>query len=102
MSQGNVELVKRGYAILNDAYRTGDWLALRQFAEQNLDPNFVLKPSGLLPESAEMVGHDGAMQFLAAQMEAFETMLIEPRKFTDVGTRLVVPVRLGSRLDVPR
>ena len=34
--------------------------------------------------------------FLAAQMEAFETMLIEPRKFTDVGTRLVVPVRLGG------
>ncbi len=29
-------------------------------------------------------------------MEAFETMLIEPRKFTDVGTRLVVPVRLGG------
>ena len=34
--------------------------------------------------------------FLAAQMEPFETMLIEPRKFTDVGTRLVVPVRLGG------
>ena len=96
MSQENVELVKRGYAVLNDAYRTGDLLALGQFTEQTFDPNVVFKPSGLLPESAEVVGHDGAMQFVAAQMEAFETMLLEPRKFTDVGTRLVVPVRLGG------
>ena len=44
MSQENVALVKRGYAVLNDAYRTGDLRALRQFTEQTFDPNVVLSP----------------------------------------------------------
>src|SRR6476660_6575577 len=94
MSQENVELARQAYEALNEAYKTGECLpALEQF----VDREFVLVPSGILPESSEMHGHDGVLTFATLQTEAFGDFWIEPQEFIDAGDKVVVPVRFGGR-----
>ncbi|MFL5867929.1 MAG: nuclear transport factor 2 family protein [Thermoleophilaceae bacterium] len=94
MSQENVELARRGYVALNEALRSGDFLsAVQEFC----DPEIVLKPAGILPESREMRGHEGMVQFMGIQAEAFEGFSVEPQEFIDAGDEVVVPVRFGGR-----
>jgi len=50
-----------------------------------------------LPESEEVHGHDGALRFLAIQMEAFETMWLQPHEFIDAGDMVVMPVQACGR-----
>jgi hypothetical protein len=50
----------------------------------------------VFPESEEVHGRDGALQFLVTQMEAFELMWVDPLEFIDAGDRVVVPVRIGG------
>jgi ketosteroid isomerase-like protein len=97
MSQENLELARTGYAAMNRAYATGDWQTFTRHLEATCHPEVVLKPSGILPESAEMHGREGILQFAIAQTEAFEEMWIEPQEFIDAGDRVAVPVRLGGR-----
>jgi ketosteroid isomerase-like protein len=99
MSQEDVETAKSGYALLNDAYRSGDARGLRTFLEEFWDPDVVLVPAGLLPESESVRGWDGALQFLTGQMQAFEdgSMWLEPLEYIDAGDRLAVPYRFGGR-----
>jgi ketosteroid isomerase-like protein len=97
MSQENVKHAKRGYAMLSDALRAGDLRPLRRLIEERFDPEVALKPAGVLPESDEVHGHEGALRFLATQMEAFEEMWFKPQEVIDAGDRVVVPVRLGGR-----
>jgi|SRR5215207_9882305 len=78
MSQENVESAKRGYKMLNDALKSGE---LRRRVEERFDPEVVFKPAGAFPESEEVHGHDGALRFLATQMEAFGALWFEPRGF---------------------
>ena len=93
MSHENVELARRGYVALNDAYKTGDFQsAIQEFC----DPEIVLMPSGILPESSEMHGHEGLLRFAALQTEVFEEFWVEPQEFIDAGDRVVVPVRFGG------
>jgi ketosteroid isomerase-like protein len=94
MSQENVNLARRGYDALNEAYRTGEFLAA---LEETVDPEFVLVPSGILPESSEMRGHSGVLRFLTVQTEGFDDFWIEPQEFIDAGDKVVVPVRFGGR-----
>ena len=95
MSQENVEFAKRGYAALNQM------LASREvdlsLIEQLWTPDCVLSPSGILPESAEMHGHDGIARFTANQMEAFDALQVEPLEYLDAGDRVVVPIRFGGK-----
>ena len=94
MSQENLELARRGYETLNEAYKTGSFQdALERFC----DPGIVLTPSGILPESSQMQGHGGLVRFITLQTEAFEDFWVEPQAFIDAGDRVVVPVRFGGR-----
>jgi ketosteroid isomerase-like protein len=99
MSQQQIELARRSYAALNEAYRSGDPDAFRPFLEEAWDPEVVYIPAGVLPESRPVRGWDGIVRFLGEQMEAFETgsMWLEPLEFIDAGDRLVVPYRFGGR-----
>ena len=94
MSQENVELAKRGYAVLNEVVKSGDFAALRRYVEERFDPACVLKPAGELPESAEVQGHEAAVRFLVAQSEAFDALWFEPVEFVDAADRVVVTVRV--------
>jgi uncharacterized protein len=95
MSRENVDLVRRGYAALNQNFQSGelDFSLIEKLWTQDC----VLVPSGLLPESREMQGHAGIAQFATAQMEAFEQMWVEPLEFIEAGDRVVVPVRFGGK-----
>jgi ketosteroid isomerase-like protein len=99
MSQQDVETAKRGYALVNAAYRSGDAHELRAFMEVFWDPDVVLVPAGLLPESQSARGWDGVLQFMMGQMQAFEpgSMWLEPLEYIDAGDRVVVPYRFGGR-----
>jgi ketosteroid isomerase-like protein len=94
MSQEDVELAQRASVALNNALKAGD---LRPFLDQFCDPQIVFKPAGILPETAEMHGHDGMLQFGRVQAEAFEEFGVEPQDYIDAGDRVVVPLRFGGR-----
>jgi SnoaL-like domain len=98
MSQETVELARRGYAALNDAYSSGDVNDLWPTAEELWDPEIVLRtPGGVLGGGEVWHGRDGMLRFVANQMEAFRRMWIEPQESIDAGDRLVVPVRFGGQ-----
>ena len=93
MSQKNVEIVKRTYDGINDAYKTGDYL---QPIEEVCHPDVVLRTSGMFPESGEYHGYAGLREFTSSQAEAFEQMSVQPAEFVDAGDQIVVPVRFGG------
>lgn len=95
MSRENVELARRGYDALNAMLRRGE-IDLPEI-EAIWTSDCVLKPSGLLPESGEMHGHDGIARFISNQMEAFDELQVEPLEFLDAGERVVVPIRFGGK-----
>jgi ketosteroid isomerase-like protein len=97
MSQENVEHARRGYTVLSDALPASGLGPLRRVVEERFDAEVTIKPAGVFPETDEVRGRDGALRFLATQMEAFETMWFEPLEFLDTGDRVVVPVRIGGR-----
>ncbi|HEY8629914.1 MAG TPA: nuclear transport factor 2 family protein [Gaiellaceae bacterium] len=94
MAEDNVAFVRRCYEGLNGAYRTGQFLPVIQ---EGFDPDVVVKPSGLLPDSNEARGHDGVLRFIVAQWEAFEELQIEAEAYIAAGDRVIVPVRLRGR-----
>jgi hypothetical protein len=94
MSQENVEVVKRCYADLNNAYRSGAYG--RRF-EELAHPDVVLRTSGMFPESGEYHGYEGLRRFAENQAEAFEAMSIEPLEMIDAGDRVVVPTSFGGK-----
>jgi ketosteroid isomerase-like protein len=99
MSQEDIENARRGYAALNDAYRSGDVEHFRPILEEFWDPEVVFVPAGVLPESRTVHGLEDMLQFTVGQMQAFEegSMWIEPLEYIEAGDRMVVPYRFGGR-----
>jgi ketosteroid isomerase-like protein len=99
MSELDVENARRGYAVLNQAYQSGNPEGFRAFLEEFWDPEVVFVPAGVLPESASVRGWDGVLQFMSGQMQAFEkgSMWMEPLEYIEAGDRLIVPYRFGGR-----
>jgi ketosteroid isomerase-like protein len=97
VSQDDIENLKLGYALIGEAAKSGDWDAVRRYVEETFDPEVMVKPAGVLPETEEMHGHDGAIRFLAIQAEPFDSLLIEPREFLETAAGLLVTVRVSGR-----
>jgi uncharacterized protein len=95
MSQENVEFVRRGYIRLNEMLKSG--AVDHRAVEETWAPDCVLSPSGLLPETAEMHGHEGIVRFISAQAEMFEEMQVEVFDLIDADDRVVVPIRFGGK-----
>jgi ketosteroid isomerase-like protein len=93
VSQENVEIVKRIYDAVNDAYRTGDY---SKPVEEFCHADVVLRTSGMFPESGDYTGYEGLRAFLTNQAEAFEAMAVQSAEFIDVGERVGAPVRFGG------
>ena len=66
MSEENVENARRGYAVLNEAYRAGDPSIFRPILEEYWDRNVVFEPAGVLPDSSPRPhkGWDGVLAFI--------------------------------------
>ena len=73
MSKENVENARRGYAVLNEAYRAGDPSIVQPILEEYWDRDAVFEPAGVLPDSSPRPhkGWDGVLAFIGNQMEAF-------------------------------
>jgi ketosteroid isomerase-like protein len=99
MSQQDVETARRGYAAINDAYRSGDVDDFRPFLEEIWEQDAVITPAGVLPESRPARGWDAILRYMAEQMNAFETgsMWMKPAEYIDGGGRVVVPYTMGGR-----
>ena len=98
MDESDIEIAKRGYAVWNEVYRTGDVELVRPFLEEHWAADAVFVPAGILPESQPVHGVDGLMRFTLEQMKAFAdgSMWIEPLEFIDRGDALVVRYRFGG------
>jgi hypothetical protein len=80
MSEAAVDLVRRAYAALDGALGSGDH---QTTVEELCDEGVVISPAGLLPESTEMHGHAGMVQFMNVQREAFEAYDVEAEELHD-------------------
>ena len=97
MAQANIELAKRGYAALNEAYAQDSVEPLKPAVDDFWAVDGVMVTSGrLFPEAGEWPGREGLLRFARQQMEAFERMWIEPVEFTDAGESVFVRLRLGG------
>jgi uncharacterized protein len=98
MPNHDIEGFRRGYEAINAAYRSGDMNELRSLFQETWDPEVVLQPAGVLPDSEQRPhrGYEGVLNFIANQREAFSDMWIRPDEFIEVGDRLVVPYRMGG------
>jgi ketosteroid isomerase-like protein len=94
MSEGNIDMVRRLYDSLDQAYQTGEY---SQVIEDVCHPDVVLKTSGMFPESGEYTGYDGLAEFARNQAEALDEMWVEPTEFVDADSRVVVPLRFGGK-----
>ena len=95
MSQENIETAKWGYKTLNEMLRRGE--VDMSLIAQYWTTDCSLKPSGLLPESEEVHGHEGIARFLRIQMEGFDPLQAEALEFIDAGDKVVVPLVLGGK-----
>ncbi len=94
MSQENVELARRTYAALDEAFATGDF---DPYIDRFCDPEILIKPADEFPETSELHGHEGVLRFLGDNTEPFEDFRVEPQEFIDAGESVVVPVHFGGR-----
>jgi ketosteroid isomerase-like protein len=98
MSEENVELAKEGIAAINETYSTGDVLPWRRHAEKAFDPEVMLEAGGEAFTEGEWRGHEGAVGFVANQMDALEGMWLRADEYIDVDEDcLVVTLTFGGR-----
>ena len=97
MSQDNVELVRRGYEVLRQAFdgSSGDVPDLGAF----LDPEIEWRGPREFPDLAEpRYGHDGVRSYVATLSEAIEDYRMAPEEFIDAGDdQVLVFSREGGR-----
>jgi ketosteroid isomerase-like protein len=90
MSQENVETLRRGYA---------HFIATGDFPEEDFDPDFVWDMSTFRgwPEHQTYAGLEGAREFMANWLEAWEDWEFEVEELLDAGESVVAVVRQRGR-----
>jgi ketosteroid isomerase-like protein len=97
MSEQNVELAKEGIAALNDVYRTGDIRPWQRQVEAVCDPEVVLEAGAEAFTEGEWRGHEGAVGFVANQMEVLKDMWLRVDEYIDVDEDwLIVAATFGG------
>jgi ketosteroid isomerase-like protein len=92
------DIAHEGIAALNETYRAGDTLAWRRHVEAALDEDVTLEPGGLGFTEGEWRGHDGAVGFVANQMDALDEMWIRVQEIIEIDDDCaVVGVAFGGR-----
>jgi uncharacterized protein len=89
MSQENVEVVRRIY----EAFARGDVATLVSATDAEIR---CYDRSGH-PGATVFHGHDGLLQLIEDDRQAFEEIRWEPREFTEAGNHVVVPIRQSGR-----
>jgi uncharacterized protein len=90
MSQENVEIVRRAYALLAEQGVE----AVLAFA----DPEFeATTPPSLASEPGTYRGHEGVRRWWGSFGDAMEGVYFEGREFTSVGDKVLVDTKLHAR-----
>ncbi|MFL5780469.1 MAG: nuclear transport factor 2 family protein [Thermoleophilaceae bacterium] len=98
MHEKSVELVNRAVAAINETYSTGDMGPFRRHLEETFEPDVVLAAPGGAFLEGEWRGHDGAVGFVANQMEVLEDMWLRVDEILlGEPDALVVAVAFGGR-----
>jgi ketosteroid isomerase-like protein len=98
MSRENVELAKEGIAAIQDAYASDDIMPWRQQVEKLFDPEVVLETGAEAFTEGEWRGYEGAVGFVANQMEVLKDMWMQAHQYIDVDDDcLVVEITFGGR-----
>jgi ketosteroid isomerase-like protein len=101
MSQQNVEIVRRWYALipaLQDVGAAGDPTFADRAFREFLDEQYELRLPGGYPEGQPtFTGRDGLAQMAAMLRDAWSEWRFEPERFLDAGDRVVVFVRVVAR-----
>lgn len=84
MSQEHAELAEQGVAAINEAYATQDIAPWRQQVEKVADPELLLEGSREAFTEGDWRGKEGAVAFVANQMEVLEEMWMRLDEFIDV------------------
>ena len=98
MSHENVELADRAVAAINETYRTGDMRPWRQYVEDTFDRDIVLENTGDAFTEGEWRGHEGAVGFVANQMEVLDGMWLRVDEYIYVDDdSLLVAITFGGQ-----
>ena len=98
MSQENFELAKQGIAAINEAYAKDDIAPWRQQVEKLFDPEVVLEGGTDAFTEGEWRGQEGAIGFVANQMEVLKEMWMRLDEFIDVDEdRFIVAITFGGQ-----
>ena len=89
MSRENVEVVRRIY----EAFARGDIATLVSAT----DPEIRCYDRAGHPGAKVFYGHQGLLQLIEDDRQVFDEIRWEPREFTEVGDRVVVPIRQSGR-----
>src|SRR6266550_2012323 len=107
MSQGqeNLKVAEEGIAAINEAYATEDILPWRRQVDKLFDPEVVLEAGTAAFTEGEWRGREGAIGFVANQMEALKGMWMRLDEFIDVSQdSFIVAITFGGRArysDIP-
>ena len=98
MAQENVELVQRGIAAINQAYAQDDIAPWREHVESVVDAELVLEAGADAFTEGDWRGRQGAIEFVANQMEVLKGMWMRLDEFIDVDEdRFVVAITFGGQ-----
>jgi ketosteroid isomerase-like protein len=98
MPHPNLELADRAVAAINETYRTGDMAPWREFVEATCAPEIVLEPAAGAFTEGDWRGHDGAVAFVANQMEVLNDMWLRVEEYLRVDDDMIVlAVTFGGR-----
>ena len=98
MSEQSLTIVQRGLAAINETYRTGDLDAWQRHVEDAFDPWVVLESESGAFTEGRWQGHDGAIAFVANQMEVLEAMWLRIDEYLEASEDcLIVPLTFGGR-----
>lgn len=84
MSQENLELARQGVAAVNEAYAKDDIAPWRHQVERTVDHELVLEGGPATFTEGEWRGQEGAIGFVANQMEVLKEMWMRLDEFIDV------------------
>lgn len=98
MSRENFEFAKQGIAAIQEAYAKDDIAPWRQQVEEIFDPEVVLEGGSDAFTEGEWRGREGAIGFVANQMEVLKQMWMRLDEFIDVDDdRFIVGISFGGQ-----
>ena len=95
---GNAELAAQGIAAINAAYAKDDIAPWRHHVEEFVDPELVLQGGGDVFTEGDWRGQEGAIGFVANQMEVLKEMWLRLDEFIEVDEdRFIAGIAFGGQ-----